>query len=108
MTAERHRLVTLDDFNDDPRDPHVVVTETGRRALIHQLEEIASDVGRLRAFLLSDALERIAFRLGVVQNIVEPTAADFFTAGYSIEDALDAVDHRVRRLSRMVGDKDDE
>ena len=70
------------------------------RALVHQTESLAADIGRLRRRTPEtdqygyELLRRIAGRVENLDLILQPTAAELVQGGWSVLEALVEVDRR--------------
>jgi hypothetical protein len=95
-----------------------VIVDLAVPAYFAQIDEIASDIGRLRRKLVGDEygthlLGRVAGRVEVLDLLVAPSAAQIYRANLfecgdkdeSVVAALEDVDGRARHLRGLLGEK---
>jgi hypothetical protein len=84
--------------------------------LLHQLDQIATDIGRLRRLTPEEtsawwAIDRISNAVETMDCVLQPSAAELYVEFFavsgdhavSLEEALRVADGRARRLREMLG-----
>lgn len=85
------------------------MNDAALRALLGRVEAIAGDVGRLRRRDLGTGgyiVDRLAGNVESLDAAIFVSAGELVREGATVEEALELVDGRSRRLRRLLGERE--